>query len=368
MQRIVDALRGEPSVAAMALGGSFARGHATAASDIDLVLFYDESQPPAPARLNAIVAALTPDATPTFTQIGEWGPWVNGGAWLSFAGQRVDVLYRSLQQCQRVLDDRAEGRWELHWAQQPPVRLLQPDLRRRTRHLRAAVRSQRGARASARAGAASIPMRCDAASCRTSCGASNSTSARSCRSTLQRPTLMDSPVRIAHLLPARSGHLRAESDVAAAGSGGVESRRLAIDTAGRTSQTRVQDVLAHIGTSAAAQTESAAQLRELWTGDRAPQRRSVRAENVADLGRDARSPRIDARPLLAGPRRRRRRRLEARDHPTARLHRIDHVVDFEVRRDVDAFAAFVHALDHLFVRLCVLPDLRSRRVRCDSRV
>ena len=125
-QRIVDALRGERAVAAMALGGSFARGHATAASDIDLVLFYDETQPPEPARLNDIVAALAPDATPTFTRTGEWGPWVNGGAWLSFSGQRVDVLYRSLQQCQRVLDDCTEGRWELHWAQQPPYGYFSP--------------------------------------------------------------------------------------------------------------------------------------------------------------------------------------------------------------------------------------------------
>lgn len=125
-QRIIDALHGEPSVAAMALGGSFARGHATAASDLDLVLFYEETQPPIPSRLNDIVAALTPDATPTFTQIGEWGPWVNGGAWLSFSGQRVDVLYRSLQQCQRVLDDCNEGRWELHWTQQPPYGYFSP--------------------------------------------------------------------------------------------------------------------------------------------------------------------------------------------------------------------------------------------------
>ena len=95
-------------------------------SDIDLVLFYDESQPPSPSRLNAILAALAPDAAPSFTQIGEWGPWVNGGAWLSFAGQRIDVLYRSLQQSQRVLDDCSEGRWELHWSQQPPYGYFSP--------------------------------------------------------------------------------------------------------------------------------------------------------------------------------------------------------------------------------------------------
>jgi predicted nucleotidyltransferase len=126
MQRIADALRGEPAVAAIGLGGSFARGHATGTSDIDLVLFYDQSRPPTPSRLDAIVAALSPDATPVFTSVGEWGPWVNGGAWLRFAGQRIDVLYRSLQQCQRVLDDCAEGRWELHWAQQPPYGYFSP--------------------------------------------------------------------------------------------------------------------------------------------------------------------------------------------------------------------------------------------------
>lgn len=126
VDRLVGALRGEPSVAALALGGSFARGHATAASDIDLVLFYDETNSPPPARLNEVVAGLTPDATPSFTQLGEWGPWVNGGAWLRFSGQRVDVLYRSLQQCRRVLDDCTEGRWDLHWAQQPPYGYFSP--------------------------------------------------------------------------------------------------------------------------------------------------------------------------------------------------------------------------------------------------
>ncbi len=126
VERIVAALRREPSVVALALGGSFARGHASAASDIDLVLFYDESNPPTPARLNEAVSRLKPDATPAFTEMGEWGPWVNGGAWLRFSGQRVDVLYRNLQQCGRVLDDCAEGRWELHWAQQPPYGYFSP--------------------------------------------------------------------------------------------------------------------------------------------------------------------------------------------------------------------------------------------------
>jgi hypothetical protein len=34
-------------------------------------------------------------AVTAVTKIGEWGPWIIGGAWLSVGGQRVDLLYRS---------------------------------------------------------------------------------------------------------------------------------------------------------------------------------------------------------------------------------------------------------------------------------
>ena len=131
VQRLTTALSSEPGVAAIALGGSYARGHATPDSDIDLVLYYTEAAPPDPARLTQLISALhpavsPPSAAPAFTAIGEWGPWVNGGAWLRFGEQRVDVLYRSLDQVRRVLTDCAEGRWELHWAQQPPFGYFSP--------------------------------------------------------------------------------------------------------------------------------------------------------------------------------------------------------------------------------------------------
>ena len=264
VQRIADALRGEPSVAAMALGGSFARGHAAAASDIDLVLFYDETQPPAPARLNGIVASLTPDATPTFTQIGEWGPWVNGGAWLSFAGQRVDVLYRSLQQCQCVLDDLAEGRWELHWAQQPPYGYFSPTF---VEELAICVplfdRSEALEHLRARAGVYPDALR--------------------------RRIVQDFLWSIEFNLSAFLPKYVAATD--AYGFAGCASRicfqlvqviyalnsmwpppdRVALNRITSLSvrpadfTTRVQSVLAHVGANATRQTESATQLRELWT-------------------------------------------------------------------------------------------------------
>jgi hypothetical protein len=49
-----------------------------------------------------------------------WGPWVNGGAWLTIGGQRVDFLYRSLEHLERVIAAAEAGRYELHYLQQPP--------------------------------------------------------------------------------------------------------------------------------------------------------------------------------------------------------------------------------------------------------
>jgi hypothetical protein len=48
------------------------------------------------------------------------GPWVNGGAWLTIGGQRVDFLYRSLEHLDRVIAEANAGRYEVHYLQQPP--------------------------------------------------------------------------------------------------------------------------------------------------------------------------------------------------------------------------------------------------------
>lgn len=126
LERIVGVLAADRATRAVALGGSFARGTATADSDIDVVLYYEASAPPDPARLALAMQALAPDVSPQFTAPGAWGPWVDGGAWLAFGGQRVDVLYRSIDRVQQVITDCGHGRWELHWAQQPPYGFFSP--------------------------------------------------------------------------------------------------------------------------------------------------------------------------------------------------------------------------------------------------
>lgn len=127
---LVDSLAGRlaavPGVAAVVLGGSFARGRATPTSDLDLGLLYSERQPFAIADVRALARELNDAPDPVVTDFYQWGPWVNGGAWLTVGGQRVDFLYRSLEHLERVVADAHAGRFELHFGQQPPFGFFSP--------------------------------------------------------------------------------------------------------------------------------------------------------------------------------------------------------------------------------------------------
>lgn len=107
-------------VRAVVLGGSHARGRARPGSDIDLGLLYSEASPFSIHSVRELAEAVNDAAGPVVTGFYEWGPWVNGGAWLTVGGQRVDFLYRSLEHLERVIADAEAGRHELDYAQQPP--------------------------------------------------------------------------------------------------------------------------------------------------------------------------------------------------------------------------------------------------------
>src|SRR5262245_1652188 len=103
-------------VRAVVLGGSHARGRAHPDSDIDLGLFYSETQPFPIQNIRELAREINDTASPVVTDFYEWGPWVNGGAWLTIGGQRVDFLYRSLEHLERVIAEAEAGRHELHYA------------------------------------------------------------------------------------------------------------------------------------------------------------------------------------------------------------------------------------------------------------
>ena len=109
---------------AVVLGGSHARGRAQPGSDIDLGLLYSDAAPFAVESTRELAESVNDTPAPVVTGFYEWGAWVNGGAWLTIDGQRVDLVYRSLEHLESVIDDAEAGRSELDYLQQPPFGFL----------------------------------------------------------------------------------------------------------------------------------------------------------------------------------------------------------------------------------------------------
>lgn len=97
LMRIVPRLAEVPGVVAIVLGGSRARGTATEASDYDIGLYYGPGAALDTEALLAVARELVDDPTSAaVTAVGEWGPRIVGGGWLSIERRKVDLLYRSI--------------------------------------------------------------------------------------------------------------------------------------------------------------------------------------------------------------------------------------------------------------------------------
>jgi hypothetical protein len=99
-----------PGVVAVVLGGSRARGTHRPDSDIDLGLYYRGDLDVTALRALAVQEA---GEQAELTMPGGWGPWVNGGGWLTIDGRRVDWIYRDLDRVHRIWADCQEGRYEV---------------------------------------------------------------------------------------------------------------------------------------------------------------------------------------------------------------------------------------------------------------
>ncbi len=97
-----------PGAVAIVLGGSRATATHRPDSDWDLGLYYRGGQ-----------RALDPEDIRGLghggyvSGLGEWGPIVHGGAWLTVEGIAVDVLFRDLDVVERWLDDAQRGRFDV---------------------------------------------------------------------------------------------------------------------------------------------------------------------------------------------------------------------------------------------------------------
>jgi hypothetical protein len=107
---MADRLVRVPGIVGVMLGGSRARGTHRPDSDWDLGLYYRGA--PDLKALTALAAEVTGGPVEVAGP-GGWGPWVNGGAWLTVGGEHVDWILRDLDRVQRVWADCREGRYEV---------------------------------------------------------------------------------------------------------------------------------------------------------------------------------------------------------------------------------------------------------------
>ena len=115
LARVVEALRPVEGLVALVLGGSRGRGTAGPTSDYDIGLYYEPDAPLDIEALRSAIAPLVDDASSTVTQIGEWGPWIIGGGWLTIGGVEVDLLYRDLGRVRSVIADARQGRFSMNY-------------------------------------------------------------------------------------------------------------------------------------------------------------------------------------------------------------------------------------------------------------
>ena len=108
IELVARGLEALPGVDAIVLGGSRATGSATESSDVDIGIYYGAAFDAAAFRAQAAALddAHRPDCA---TDIGEWGPWINGGGWLSVGGVAVDLLLRDTGRVARCVEDCLAG-------------------------------------------------------------------------------------------------------------------------------------------------------------------------------------------------------------------------------------------------------------------
>jgi predicted nucleotidyltransferase len=101
-------LAGLAGTVAVVLGGSRATATHRPDSDWDLGVYYRGSQRP-----------LDPDDVSRLgheghvSELGEWGPIVHGGAWLTVDSTPVDVLFRDLDTVESWLREAQQGRFDV---------------------------------------------------------------------------------------------------------------------------------------------------------------------------------------------------------------------------------------------------------------
>ncbi|EOR27032.1 putative nucleotidyltransferase [Clostridium sartagoforme AAU1] len=111
LDEITTELKGIPGIVGIVLGGSRARGTNHQDSDIDIGIYYNESEGFKVSEIDKIATKLDDEHRINLvSSLGEWGPWVNAGGWLVIQGYRVDFIFRDVKRVSKVIDDCLNGK------------------------------------------------------------------------------------------------------------------------------------------------------------------------------------------------------------------------------------------------------------------
>jgi hypothetical protein len=109
ISQIVEAISKVPGVKAIALGGSQSRNEADQHSDFDIGLYYDKDNLDIAALELRLEELDDGGGANLLNPPGQWGPWINGGAWLTVDSVPVDILLREIGRVKSVINDCLEG-------------------------------------------------------------------------------------------------------------------------------------------------------------------------------------------------------------------------------------------------------------------
>ncbi|MPM27645.1 hypothetical protein SDC9_74158 [bioreactor metagenome] len=111
LDEITTELKGIPGIVGIVLGGSRARGTNHKDSDIDIGIYYNESEGFKVSEIDKIATKLDDEHRVNLvSSLGEWGPWVNAGGWLVIQGYHVDFIFRDVKRVSKVIDDCLNGK------------------------------------------------------------------------------------------------------------------------------------------------------------------------------------------------------------------------------------------------------------------